>query len=92
VMFAENNQAITRLMTQLDPDSTLHYDSWDIDGQSCDPFDPSRPYIFHYLRSRAYSVEGGTTEILLNQIADRVLNLPREPRVDIATPWKDLPK
>jgi hypothetical protein len=37
-------------------------------------------------------VEGGTTEILLNQIADRVLNLPREPRVDIATPWKDLPK
>jgi alkylation response protein AidB-like acyl-CoA dehydrogenase len=92
VMFAENNQAITRLMTQLDPDSTLHYDSWDIDGQSCDPFDPSRPYTFHYLRSRAYSVEGGTSEILLNQIADRVLNLPREPRVDIATPWKDLPK
>jgi len=33
--------------------------------------------IFSYLRSRANSIEGGTTEIMKNVIADRVLNLPR---------------
>jgi len=33
-----------------------------------------------YLRSRANSVEGGTSEILLSVIAQRVLGLPGEPR------------
>jgi Acyl-CoA dehydrogenases len=34
-------------------------------------------WIYRYLRARANSIEGGTTEILKNIIAERVLGLPR---------------
>ena len=36
-------------------------------------------------------VPGGTDEILLNVIADRVLGLPSEMRVDKDKPFNDLP-
>jgi alkylation response protein AidB-like acyl-CoA dehydrogenase len=35
------------------------------------------PWTYRYLRSRANSIEGGTTEILKNIVAERVLGLPR---------------
>ena len=35
------------------------------------------PWTYRLLRSRANSIEGGTTEILKNIIAERVLGLPR---------------
>ena len=34
-------------------------------------------WSFRFLRSRANSIEGGTTEILKNIVAERVLGLPR---------------
>jgi alkylation response protein AidB-like acyl-CoA dehydrogenase len=47
---------------------------------------------YRYLRAKGNSIEGGTSEILANIIAERVLGLPAEPRVDLDVPWKDLPR
>src|SRR6202012_5055972 len=47
---------------------------------------------FRYLPAQGNSIEGGTSEGLRNIIAERVLGLPSEPRVDKNVPWKHLPR
>jgi alkylation response protein AidB-like acyl-CoA dehydrogenase len=60
--WSEVNQALTELAT-------------DIAGPRAQLWDD--PWTYRLLRARANSIEGGTTEILKNIVAERVLNLPR---------------
>jgi alkylation response protein AidB-like acyl-CoA dehydrogenase len=45
-----------------------------------------------FLRTRANSIEGGTTEVMKNILAERVLGLPGDVRVDRDVPWSQVPR
>jgi alkylation response protein AidB-like acyl-CoA dehydrogenase len=58
------------------PDTVLHWDC------------PQKAF----LRMRANSIEGGTTEVMKNILGERVLGLPGDIRVDKDLPWRDVPR
>ncbi|MDQ7905226.1 acyl-CoA dehydrogenase family protein [Phytohabitans sp. ZYX-F-186] len=84
VGFAELNKAGYELCLDLLGDEALLYDTYEPSGGASR--DPRRLF----LRSRANSIEGGTTEIMRNILAERVLGLPAEPRVDKDLPYSSL--
>jgi len=89
--FARLNQEISALEVELLGEEGLLYDDWTLRRPELVDF-TGREAGYRYLRAKGNSIEGGTSEVLLNIIAERVLGLPPEPRTDKDVPWKDLPR
>jgi alkylation response protein AidB-like acyl-CoA dehydrogenase len=87
--YARLNQEISALEVELLGPAGLTYDDWTVRGGGATDY--ARNAAYRYLRTRGNSIEGGTSEVLRNIIADRVLRLPPEPRTDTNVAWKDLP-
>ncbi|WP_208325995.1 acyl-CoA dehydrogenase family protein [Amycolatopsis arida] len=89
--FARLSQELSGLEVELLGADGLHYDDWSLRRPEIVDF-TGRDAGYRYLRAKGNSIEGGTSEILRTIIAERVLGLPAEPRVDKDVAWKDLPK
>lgn len=87
--FARLNQEISGLEVELLGDGGLLYGDWTMRRPELVDF-TGRDAGYRYLRSKGNSIEGGTSEVLLNIVAERVLGLPVEPRNDKDVAWKDL--
>ncbi len=89
--FATLNQVASGLELELLGEQALRYDDW-TPRRTVDNDFFGRGPGYRYLRAKGNSIEGGTSEVLRNVIAERVLGLPAEPRTDKDLPWKELPR
>jgi alkylation response protein AidB-like acyl-CoA dehydrogenase len=89
VTFARLAQAVSGFEIELHAEEGLHYDDWTMRQPDAVDF-VGRDPGYRYLRAKGNSIEGGTSEILRNTIAERILGLPPEHRVDKEIAWKDL--
>jgi alkylation response protein AidB-like acyl-CoA dehydrogenase len=78
---AEYNQRLQNLAVDVLGAAAM---AWDASAES------AAAHVRGFLRSRANTIEGGTSEVMRNILGERVLGLPKEPQVDRDIPWKDV--
>ena len=93
LMSAEFNKKVTEFTVNImGADAMVDYDftfrrpdTLSVDGSFGGP-------RHSFLRVRANSIEGGTSEIMRNILGEQVLGLPGEPRVDKDISWSKVPR
>jgi alkylation response protein AidB-like acyl-CoA dehydrogenase len=85
------NQRVQLLATDLLGAGAMAWEPAEGDGPGS--YSEALPYeVKGMLRSRANTIEGGTTEVNKNILAERVLGLPRDPDPWQGAPWRDVPR
>jgi alkylation response protein AidB-like acyl-CoA dehydrogenase len=93
LMFAEVNKRIYELcVDMLGPAGAVGYEFEMKRAESLGLVGPAGSSRKMFLRSRANSIEGGTSEIQRNILGERVLGLPGDIRVDKDLPWSKVPR
>jgi alkylation response protein AidB-like acyl-CoA dehydrogenase len=80
---AKSNQRLQELALALLGADAMAWDAEDAEALE---------WITQFLRTRANSIEGGTSEIQRNIVGERILGLPREPDAYKGAPWRDVPR
>jgi alkylation response protein AidB-like acyl-CoA dehydrogenase len=88
--FAELNKRIYELCLDIIGPSGMLYGSYEM-TRPAEAMQASAVQKM-FLRARANSIEGGTSEIMRNILAERVLGLPGDVRVDKDRPWSEVPR
>ena len=87
---AELNKDIYNMVVNLMGADGMLYGSYDmVRPEKAASFDTMQKA---FLRMRANSIEGGTTEVMKNILGERVLGLPGDVRVDRDRPWSEVPR
>lgn len=93
LMFAEVNKRIYELCVDLmGAEALTGYDYTMHRSEGLGLVGPPGSSRKMFLRSRANSIEGGTSEIQRNILSERILGLPGDVRVDKELPWSKVPR
>ncbi|HUE59093.1 MAG TPA: acyl-CoA dehydrogenase family protein [Acidimicrobiales bacterium] len=87
---AEFNKKVYEFCEDLLGPAGMLYDSYEM--RRPEGAMESRSVQQMFLRSRANSIEGGTSEVMRNILGERVLGLPGDVRVDKGLPWSQVPR
>jgi len=91
LVYAELNKQIFEFALDIVGSDGMGYDSYEFvipEEAGSAQLDLRKSFI----RARANSIEGGTSEIMKNILGERVLGLPGEPRLDKDVPWSEVPR
>ena len=93
-VFPENSAALGRLIGGVvqERTTTIALDLAGAQAVATSPDDPWAEEGFNFLERQVAAIGGGTTEMARNNIAEKVLKMPREVTHDKNLPFRDVPK